>query len=194
MVGPPGVAKSALCASLSGEFGRLVTRLDLGAMLGSLVGESQQSLRQALKVISAVAGNNALWVVTSNSINGLDDALRSRLSDVFFFDLPGTLQRKAIWNIWTKAYDLKAPAKMIAEIDDDGWAGRNIQRCCLNAWQTGDAITVSAQSVVPVAVSSREQIERLRNDATGRYLCAETGRLYQRPKLRTNHDSRESEV
>jgi hypothetical protein len=55
LLGVPGVGKSAFAKSLSAETGRPTLLLDVGALFGSLVGQSEQNMRQALKVAEAMA-------------------------------------------------------------------------------------------------------------------------------------------
>lgn len=63
-VGPPGGGKSAF-AKAAGSAGRIPTiQLDLGGAKGSLVGQSEQMIRDALKVLDAVSGRKTLWIAT----------------------------------------------------------------------------------------------------------------------------------
>ena len=55
LLGVPGVGKSAFAKSLSAETGRPTLLLDVGALFGSLVGQSEQNMRQALKIADAMA-------------------------------------------------------------------------------------------------------------------------------------------
>ena len=55
LLGVPVVGKSAFAKSLSAETGRPTLLLDVGALFGSLVGQSEQNMRQALKVAEAMA-------------------------------------------------------------------------------------------------------------------------------------------
>ena len=58
-VGPPGSGKSAW-AKATGNTGKIPTIVfDLGGMKGSLVGQSEANIRSALKLVSAVADDNA---------------------------------------------------------------------------------------------------------------------------------------
>jgi hypothetical protein len=54
LLSPPGCGKSAFCKSLGKEVGRPVLILDVGALLGSLVGESEKRTRQALQIVDAM--------------------------------------------------------------------------------------------------------------------------------------------
>lgn len=55
LLGLPGSGKSAFCKSLGNETGRPTLILDVGALMGSLVGQSEQRTRQALQVADAMA-------------------------------------------------------------------------------------------------------------------------------------------
>lgn len=176
LVGVPGGGKSEFCKCLAGEFAVPVIRMDMGAMQGSLVGESQQNLRQALKVVDAVGGSNCVFIATSNSIQNLDDALKNRFTKTFFFDLPSKEQRVGMWDIHVKPYGLDKH-----DVNDDGWCGRNVQRCCEEAYKLGISIAEAAEAVIPVAIESAEQIKRLRANATGKYLSADYPGVYTMP-------------
>lgn len=54
LLGVPGVGKSALCKALGNEVGRPTLILDVGALYGSLVGETERKVRQALSTIDAM--------------------------------------------------------------------------------------------------------------------------------------------
>jgi hypothetical protein len=55
LLGVPGVGKSAFARALGNETGRPTLLLDVGALLGSLVGQSESNLRQALRVADAMS-------------------------------------------------------------------------------------------------------------------------------------------
>jgi hypothetical protein len=55
LLGVPGTGKSAFARSLGNETGRPTLLLDVGAMLGSLMGQSEGNLRQALRVADAMS-------------------------------------------------------------------------------------------------------------------------------------------
>ncbi len=54
LLGVPGVGKSALCKALGSEVNRPTLTLDVGALYGSLVGETERNIRQALRMIDAM--------------------------------------------------------------------------------------------------------------------------------------------
>ena len=53
LLGPPGTGKSAIAKALGNETGRPTLILDPGSLMASLVGETEQRTRQALKIIDA---------------------------------------------------------------------------------------------------------------------------------------------
>jgi hypothetical protein len=55
LLGVPGSGKSCFAKSLGNETGRPTLLLDVGSLLGSLVGQSEANLRQALKIADAMA-------------------------------------------------------------------------------------------------------------------------------------------
>jgi hypothetical protein len=55
LLSPPGCGKSAFCKALGNETGRPTLILDIGALLGSLVGQTEQNVRQALRIADAMA-------------------------------------------------------------------------------------------------------------------------------------------
>jgi ATPase family associated with various cellular activities (AAA) len=55
LLGVPGTGKSAIAKALGNETGRPTLVLDIGTLYGSLVGQSEQNVRQALKIIDAMS-------------------------------------------------------------------------------------------------------------------------------------------
>ena len=55
LLSPPGCGKSAFCKALGNETGRPTLVLDVGSLMGSLVGQSEAQTRQALKIADAMA-------------------------------------------------------------------------------------------------------------------------------------------
>jgi hypothetical protein len=54
LLGVPGTGKSAFAKALGNETGRPTVILDVGSLMGSLVGQSEERTRQALKIIDAM--------------------------------------------------------------------------------------------------------------------------------------------
>ncbi len=55
LLGVPGTGKSAFAKALGRETGRPTLILDIGVMMGSLVGQTEQNIRQALRIADAMA-------------------------------------------------------------------------------------------------------------------------------------------
>lgn len=55
LLSPPGCGKSQFCKALGHEVGRPVVILDVGSLMGSLVGQSEERTRNALRTIDAMA-------------------------------------------------------------------------------------------------------------------------------------------
>ncbi len=55
LLGVPGTGKSAYCKALGNEVGRPTLILDIGALMGSLVGMTEERTRQALRIADAMA-------------------------------------------------------------------------------------------------------------------------------------------
>jgi SpoVK/Ycf46/Vps4 family AAA+-type ATPase len=102
LLSPPGCGKSAFAKSLGRETGRPTLTLDVGSLLGSLVGQSESNLRQALQIadrmspcilfcdelekgLSGVASSGQTDSgVTARLFGRLLTWMNDRKSDVFF--------------------------------------------------------------------------------------------------------------
>lgn len=173
--GVPGVGKSAIIKASGSEFNRLIIRLDLNAMKGSYVGESESNLRAGLRLINALGQNNVLVMATTNSLRGLDSAMMSRFRDTFFFGLPTQEELAPIWDIQRQTYGIESAERNPIST---GWVGRNVKNCCDSAARFGSSLEKAARTVIPVGVSSAREIELLYQEAKNKYLCASTGEVY----------------
>lgn len=104
-------------------------------------------------------------------------ARAERFDGVFFVDLPGSEQRERIWEIYLNHFGID---KAQERPDDTNWTGAEVKSCCRLAALLDITLAEAAQNVVPVAVTSAEQIEHLRNWAAGRCLSADNPGLYAR--------------
>lgn len=174
--GPPGTAKSLFAQALAAEHGVPCIALDLGAMKGSLVGQSEQQIRAAMKVIRAVAGKGAYWIATCNRMESLPPELRRRFTDgIRFFDIPDEVERASIWKIMRKKYGI---AERDAQPDDTSWTGADIRNVCALAYRLKVTLKKAALYITPVAKSDPHSIERLRKLAHNSFLSASKDGLY----------------
>ncbi len=217
LLSPPGCGKSEFCKSLGKEVGRPVLTLDVGSLMGSLVGQSEERTREALRIIDSMApcvvmideiekafagasggsgdsgvtsrmfGTLLTWlndhtsdvfvVCTANDVSRLppEFSRAERFDGVFFLDLPGRLQKDAIWDMYRRIYSVSIDEKVPA---DDQWTGAEIRSCCRLSALLDIPLGQAAQNVVPVAVTSSESVQRLRQWAAGRCLDADAGGIY----------------
>jgi hypothetical protein len=219
LLSPPGCGKSEFCKTLGNEVGRPLLILDVGSLLGSLVGQSEERTRQALATVDAMApcvlmidevekafagstgGSNGdsgvssrmfgtflSWlndhesdvfvVCTANDIQKLPPEFvrAERFDAVFFLDLPDRKQKDEIWSLYINRYGLDPNEKRPV---DEQWTGAEIKSCCRLAALLDAPLIQAAENVVPVAITSSESVQRLREWADGRCLSAEQLGVYR---------------
>lgn len=176
LIGPPGTGKSLLAKAMGNEAGVPTISLDTNGLKGSLVGESERAMRNALKVITSVTGGKSFWIATCNSIGSLPPELRRRFSrGTFFIDLPDGAERAAIWELYMDRYGLEAqrlPA-------DEGWTGAEIRNCCDIADDFSIPLIEAGKYIVPASTSSKASIDALRKECDGRYLSGSYNGLFR---------------
>ena len=217
LLSPPGCGKSEFCKSLGKEVGRPVVTLDVGSLMGSLVGQSEERTREALRIIDSMApcvvmideiekafagasggsgdsgvssrmfGTLLTWlndhtsdvfvVCTANDVSRLppEFSRAERFDGVFFVDLPGREQKDAIWSMYRTRFGISMEEKLPV---DDQWTGAEIRSCCRLSALLDVPLSQASQNVVPVAVTSAESVQKLREWAGGRCLDAEAGGIY----------------
>jgi SpoVK/Ycf46/Vps4 family AAA+-type ATPase len=138
-------------------------------------------------VSSRLFGNFLTWlsdhesdvfvVATANDISKLppEFARAERFDSTFFVDLPNADQRQVIWQIYVGQFGLDVQPLP----NDDLWTGAEIRACCRLAALLDVPLVQAATNIVPVAVTARESVERLRNWADGRCLSADNTGVYR---------------
>jgi hypothetical protein len=183
-IGPPGACKTFFPQCLAGEFGVPFGKIDLGAMKGSLVGESERKIRSAMKIVRAVSDNRGMFVATCNSISSLPPELRRRFTlGTWFFPLPAKDELKAMWTLYSGKFKLTKDQR--TPVEDDGWTGAEVKACCDIAWRTGLKLHEAAQYIVPVSKAANETINTLYSLADNRFLSANAPGLFRKPKSKT---------
>lgn len=97
-----------------------------------------------------------------------------RFDGVVFFDLPDRTAKDGMWEIYRETYSISTAEP---NPPDEGWAPGNIEVCCQRAVQYQVALVEAAKYVRPTPA---EDIERLRDWASGRCLSASTPGIYRR--------------
>lgn len=220
LLGPPGSGKSAFSKALGCETGRPTLILDVGSLLGSLVGQSEANIRQALRLVDAMSPcvvmldevekalsgvasggqgdsgvsarmfatflgwlndheSDAFVVCTANDVSRLppEFARSERFDGTFFLDLPAAREKELIWAMYQERFGLDAQQRRPRDLD---FTPAEIKACCRLAALLEIPLMEAATNIVPVAVTAGESIERLRQWASGRCLCADRPGLFTR--------------
>lgn len=176
LLGVQGSGKSQIAKNTANEFGIPCIAFDLAGMQGSLVGQSGANLRAAIATVNAISDGKILLIATSNNFDALPSELRDRFQlGQFFFDLPDETERASIWQLYRTRYSIADTDTLPA---DTGWNGRSIRECCKKADRMGLSLKEASQYVIPVSVSAKDTIARLRSQCDGKYLSASHAGLY----------------
>lgn len=184
-VGPPGSGKSLFTQSLGRTYGVPTLELDLGALKGSLVGQSEENIRNAMKVIKAIAGLGAYWVATCNKLDVLPPELRRRFQrGIWFFDLPTAEELRPIWRMHLDRCGLPDDIEeclKVSTVAGESWTGAEVRNICDLAEENGEPVLDLLDQIIPVSVSDPDSIERLRKLAAGKFLSASVPGKYVHP-------------
>jgi hypothetical protein len=158
-------------------------------MLNSLVGQSQQNIRAAMKVTNAVGQGRTLYLATCNSTATLPTELRRRFRTYgeWFFDLPQGDEVKPIVDIYLRRYGLTV-TKENPLPDLTEWTGAEVQSLCYLAYNLDLPFVQAQDFVVPMRTSAAEQVLRLRQQAAGRFLSVSQRGFYQTPDQQKERD------
>jgi len=213
LIGIPGTGKSTVAKMIAGMWRLPLFRLDAGALFGSLVGESEERTRRALRLAEATAPS-LLWidevekalshggldsgtsarvfatvltwmqekiapvfvVATANDISRLPPELlrKGRFDEIFFLDLPSQPERREILAVHLRKRR-RDPQRFDLELlsnQSEGYVGAELEQAILDAMYVGfnEAREFTTQDIlhalrqqVPLSVSQRETIDRLRD-------------------------------
>lgn len=178
--GPAGTGKSMYSKVLAKTFGAFSMTFDINATKGRLVGQSEQQVRAAMDAVKAIGGRRVFIVATSNEMDTLPPELRRRFRlGVWYFDMPDREERDSIWKLNRLRFSI---SKKDDRPDDSEYSAANIRDCCEVAAQMQCSLLEAAEFILPAGVAGREQIERSRANADGRYLAASFPGVYRRPE------------
>lgn len=177
LTGIAGTSKTLFAKAMGAEARVPTIQFNLNEVKGSLVGDTERQLRQALEIISAVSQDHALFVATSNSLASLPSELIRRFTyGTWFFDLPTESEKDLIWTLYRRKYELHDSDP---RPDDRQWTGAEIFRCAKLSWEFSIPLHEAAQYIIPMAVSSKDVLKKQREQAANAYLSASSGRVYR---------------
>lgn len=84
LLGVPGTGKSAFAKALGSETGRPTLILDIGSLMGSLVGITEANIRQALKIVDAMAPCVCFLDEVEKALSGVNSSGDSGVSARLF--------------------------------------------------------------------------------------------------------------
>ncbi|MES2459748.1 MAG: AAA family ATPase, partial [Armatimonadota bacterium] len=189
--GHPGTGKTVLTEAIAMEHGVPLLKADLAAVKGSLMGESEQGIRDFFRMIKGLtggqSGGKALFIGCVNKMHdSIPPELRRRFTrrGVWFFDLPTAEERDAIWCITLQRFGLDCQPDQFPS--DENWTGADIYNCVEIATALDISLAKAAAYLVPVAVSDPDSIAALRKSADNRWLSVSQDGPFQISSLVTN--------
>lgn len=180
-VGFPGSAKSMVAKCAGATAGIPTIQFDLTGMKSSLVGSSEQNLRDSLAVVKAVSQGRAFFIMTSNGIATIPPELKRRFrAGIWFFDFPDQEERRVIWKIYLEKYKDKLQGLDLTLPEDNNWTGAEISVCVDNAYRMQCSLIEASAYIVPAYQSmGSTAVEKLRSEASDRYISASYPGPYQ---------------
>jgi ATPase family associated with various cellular activities (AAA) len=222
LVGIPGCGKTYIAKAIATAWQVPLLWLDLGALKGSLVGQSESNLRRVFETIAAIGRcvvvidevekalqgatsgsrdggvssdalgallswmqerqGEAFLIATSNDVSGLPPEFlrKGRFDELWFVDLPNTQERAEIVKVSLRSHGRDASTVDVdaVALACDTFTGSEIAALVPDALfaafndggrePTTDDLVKAAGSVVPLAETAKEKIERLRTWASTR--------------------------
>lgn len=122
--------------------------------------------------------SDVFFIGTANDISRLPPEFTraERLDALFFVDLPGATERRLIWDMYRRQYDIAANQPIP---NDHDFTGAEIKSCCRLSALLDISLTEAASNVVPVAQTAAEAVTKLRQWASGRCLSADRPGVYR---------------
>jgi hypothetical protein len=133
-------------------------------------GDSGVSKRVFGKLLTWLSDKTSeVFVVgTCNNVAGLppEFARAGRFDGLFFIDLPSKEEREKLWSLYTVKYSI--PLSSASEVEDSGWTGAEIEECVKKSCQLGISIKDASKYIIPVSVSRKEDIQKIREWSANR--------------------------
>lgn len=223
LCGVAGSGKSLVSDVIGAVAGVPTARLNLGALFQKYVGDTEENLRETLRIAEKLAplvlqidefekvmpradseggsgdvgrrllGAFLTWwqdckehvfiAATANDATSLSGPILRRFDKCYFFDLPSKAARYEAWKLYLRKYKDKAKGAKIEKGAPppctDEWNIADIEKCCRLSAKQGLYVHEVAETIVPIGKIAKREIEKMREWASGSYLDADTGKLYQ---------------
>lgn len=177
--GCPGAGKSLYSKALANTFDKMSLCLDMNACKDSLVGNTGKNIREAMRVIKAIGGEQVFVVATANRLDSIPGELKRRFRyGVWMFDFPSHEEREKIWPIHRAKFDIDPEDDLPP---DRNFAGSDVRNCCELAWRTGKTLWEASEFIGPVGKVAQDVIRDARKLANGRFLDTNRPGLYEAP-------------
>ena len=167
--GVAGTGKTQIAGATANQCEAMFIDWDFGAMKGGIVSESEKMIRNALGTLWDRFGEQVFFIGTTNSVDELTPQMKRRFGIIYFFDVLTADQQYPIWDHYRTKLGLSMDDPLPA---CDGWTGAEIERCCEYAWEFGVPMKEAAQFITPVVVSMGDKVDKMREEAAGKYLSA----------------------
>ncbi|PWT76226.1 MAG: hypothetical protein C5B59_07080 [Bacteroidetes bacterium] len=179
LLGVPGSSKSWSTWCLAGQYKKPFIKFNVAAMESKYVGEGHRILRENERKVEAISDKKIWLIMTANSLNGVPPELISRAQrgGIFFFDVPSEQEKIGIMKLKIARYGLDANQPLP---EMNGWTGRDIDNCAARSQMLGVSLVDAGKTIVPLMTSHRQEMEELREYATGRFLSASHEGIYQK--------------
>jgi hypothetical protein len=140
------------------------------------VGNSQRNMRNAHKTLDAISDGKIWLIATANRLGTLPAEVISRfqIGGIWFFD-QNDAECDGIMKLKVAKYGLDPNQPMP---NMSLWTGRDVDNCARKAVITEKSLVEASEFVIPMMASHKEQMEELRQAASGRYLSAAKPGLY----------------
>ncbi len=175
--GIAGTGKTQISGAIANACNGMFINWDFGAMKGGIVSESERAIRAALGTLWDRFGERVMFIGTTNSVDELTPQMKRRFGVIYYFDVLDKAQQAPIWEYFKKKFGL-ADSEMNMP-DYAGWTGAEIERCCEYAWEFEISLLEAAQFVTPVVVSMGDGVDKMREEAAGKYLDANAPGYFQ---------------
>lgn len=188
--GISGTGKSLVAKATANQFGAKAVRFDINACRGSLVGESEKQIRQAVNILHAIGGDRVFFIASMNKIQSLPPELRRRFAaGTWFFDVPSEESRQNIWNICARQFGVEYDGYDRAQL-----TGSDIRDIVQRSYELSCSTTEASKYHVPLCSAAPDAIQEARSEAENRYLDADKGGPYRSASATSESSERHIEV